>query len=184
MLYNYSNINTVFNMIMCMSMLSISRLYPSDLHIMTIATCPLLVYCIIDTPFNTLDMILHHTFTLMTGYVLNVRYSGQNEEITLVIAKAFIDTEISTIFLNLMYLRYRHFLVKFSFIVTFFYYRIICIIFLLFINPTTSYFSDQSGFICGEDAGCHAMWSVSTLGLCSLNIYWFVKILEKVLGKS
>ena len=184
MLYNYSNFNTIFNMIMCVSMLSISHLYPSDLHAMTIATYPLFVYCIVDTPFNTFDMILHHTFTLMLGHVLNVRYSGQNEELTLIISKAFVDTEISTIFLNLMYLRYRHFLVKFSFIATFFYYRIVCIIFLLFINPTTSYFSDQSEFICDNDTGCHAMWSVSTLGLLSLNIYWFVKILEKVLKKS
>jgi len=181
MLYNYSNINTIFNMIMCVSMLSISRLYPSDSHAITLVTYPLLVYCIIDIPYNTWDMILHHTFTLMIGYVLNVRYSGQNDEITLVIAKAFIDTEISTIFLNLMYLRYRHFLIKFSFIVTFFYYRIICIIFLLFISPTTSYFSDQSEFICDNDTKCDIAWVTSTTSLMVLNLFWFTKILGKAL---
>ena len=184
MLYNYSNFNTIFNMIMCVSMLSISHLYQSDLHIMSIATYPLLAYCIIDTPFNTWDMILHHCFTLMLGYALNVRYPGQNEEITLIISKTFIDTEISTIFLNLMYLRYQHYLIKFSFIATFFYYRIICIVYMLFINQPTRYFSGQHKFICGDDNQCHMMWSVSTLGLVSLNIYWFVKILEKVLTRS
>lgn len=184
MLYTYANINTIFNMIMCMTMLTISRLYPSDLDSVTLATYPLFAYCIIDIPFNTWDMIFHHVCTLMIGYTLNVRYPEQNTDVTLVLAKSFIDTEISTILLDMMYLGYRHRLIKLSFVATFFYYRIISLVFLLFINPTTCYFCNLSDFICGDDTRCHISWVVSTLGLTSLNVFWFAKILVKALKKS
>lgn len=171
-------------MIMCITMLSITQLYPSDLYTITISTYPIYIYCIVDIYYNTWDMILHHVFTLMLGYVLSIRYIGQNEELIIVMAKAFINTEISTLFLNLLHLRYKHILIKISFITTFFYYRIICIMFLLFINPTTCYFCNQSDFICGDDTGCHVIWPICSGGLMTLNIFWLTKILGKVIKKS
>ena len=181
MIYTYTNINTIFNMIMCTAMLSVSRLYSSDLDTITTATYPLFFYCIVDIPFNTWDMIFHHICTLMIGYVLNVRYPGQNTEATLVLAKAFIDTEISTVFLDLMYLRCRHPMIKVSFITTFLYYRIIRLTNLLFFNPTTCYFCDQSDFICDDNTKCHIAWVTSTTSLLVLNLFWFAKILGKAL---
>ena len=180
MLRNYKNINTLMNMIMCISILSISHFYPSDMNTMTIATYPLFIYCIVDIPYNRWDMVLHHSFTLILGLTLSFDYVGKNEDLTLMVSKTFIDTEISTIFLNMLYLGYNQALIRISFITTFFYYRIICILFLLFINPSTCYFCNQSDFVCGNDISCNKLWIISTIGLSSLNIFWFVKILKNL----
>ena len=176
----FSDIRTLLNMAMCSIMLLVSSVYPSDLYAMEVATRPLVLYCLLDLLSNSWDMIAHHTATLITIFILSSIYPNQNDISKAIVAKTFIEMEISTLFLDLIHLRYRQLSIMLAFIFTFFHYRVIRPPQVLVLDESTSYWS---GAVCGSDQVCNTFWVASTLTLMSLNIYWFTKIPSKILRK-
>ena len=180
MAFRFSDVKTILNMIMCSTMLLVSHVYPSDLYAMEVTTRPLVLYCLLELLSNSWDMIAHHTATLITIFILSSTYSNQNDISKAVVAKTFIEMEISTLFLDLIHLRYRQLSIMLAFMVTFFHYRVIRLPEVLILDESTSYWS---GAVCGSDQVCNIFWITSTLALMFLNIYWFARIPLKILRK-
>jgi hypothetical protein len=172
-------------MVMCMTMLLATYIYPNDLSMLSKSAYPLLLYCVLDITGNSWDMVIHHIATLMAGLAMHNTYELQETTVTLTIAKSLILTEISTIFLDLIHLGYRHLLIKLGFIVSFTYFRVIRLPWLLIFNKEVCYFCvDRKDYICGSNDLCNFMWSTGIVTLMSLNIMWFCKIISKILKKN
>lgn len=169
----YHNICNIFA---CTTVLCVSYLYPTNLTAMHIGSLPILLHCIIDLSNNTSDMIVHHIAAIITICILGITYEGQDDLAKALVARTFINTEISTISLNLYQMGYNNSLIKILFIMTFFYYRIVQLTRILFFYPETYYWSTA---ICGTNKGCFEWWVRSTGAIVCLNFYWFRKIIKK-----
>ena len=180
-----SRLKNLINIAMCLTMLSVSYLYPNDLDILKISTHPLLLYCVLDIAGNSWDMVTHHVSTIMVGLAMNYSYSTQNNAVTSTVVRSLILTEISTIFLDLIYLGYRHFLVKLGFLITFTYFRVIGLPWLFIFNSETCYFcTGRENYVCDSKTLSHMMWSIGILVLMLLNCMWFSKLIMKILKKN
>ena len=170
---------------MCATMLSVSYLYPTNLSTLTVSAYPLLLYCVLDIPGNSWDMVIHHISTLMTGLTMNYSYEDRVTAVTLTIARSLIFTEISTIFLDLIHLGYRHLLIKLGFLITFTYFRVMRLPWIFVFNSETCYFcTDRVDYVCGSGDLCHMMWSIGITTLMLLNSMWFCKLIRKMLKKN
>lgn len=180
-----SRTKTLMNMVMCMTMLSASYLYPTDLSTLTMSAYPLLLYCVLDLAGNSWDMVIHHISTLMAGLAMNYAYEARETAITLTVARGLVFTEISTLFLDLIHLGYRHMLIKLGFLVTFTYFRVVRLPWLFVFNSETCYFcTGPANYVCDSSDLCHLMWSIGITTLMLLNSMWFCKLIRKMLKKN
>jgi hypothetical protein len=181
-----SRTKTILNMVMCSTILTVASFYPTDLNMIGASAYPLFVYCIVDIIGNSWDMVIHHISTVMVGLVLHYyRYESQDLLTTCLVARSFISTEISTLFLDLIHLGYRHILIRLGFLLTFTYFRVFRLPWLLILSPDTCYFcTERTNYICGPNQFCHMLWSTGSITLMSLNTMWFYKLLRKALQKN
>ena len=171
---------------MCITMLLAGYFYPGNLDVMSLSGYPLLIYCVLDIPGNSLDMIIHHISTLMAGLALgSSTYETQNLPSTRIVIQSLIFTEVSTIFLDLIHLGYRHMIIKLGFFLTFTYFRVLGLPWLFILNPETCYFcTDRKDYVCDSNSLCHLMWSTGIFTLMLLNSMWFCKLIRKMLKKN
>lgn len=168
-------------LIMCLWILYVCFFHPDDVLILGLTSYPLCVYCLIDIPGNTTDMIIHHFSTIVTTASLHYSYPDKSLELTAKVTNALMCTEVSTIFLNLIHLGYKHIFIKLLFLFTFTYYRIYKIPDLLILNSDTCYFcNNENNYVCNDNVICHIGWSMSTINLMALNVIWYIKILRKI----
>jgi hypothetical protein len=112
-------------------------------------------------------------------------YETQNTAVFGVVARSLIFTEVSTIFLDLIHLGYRHLFIKIGFLATFTYFRVLGLPWLFILNPETCYFCiDREDYVCGSNSLCHLMWSTGIATLMLLNSMWFCKLIRKMLKKN
>jgi len=172
-------------MAMCIIMLSASYMYPTNLSIVSTASYPLLLYCILDIAGNSWDMVIHHISTIIVCLTLHNTYSLQEITTTLEVTNNLMFTEVSTIFLNFIHLGYKHLLIKLGFLLTFTYFRVIKLPWIFIFNEETCYFCvDRKSYVCGSSDLCHFMWRTSIITLMLLNSMWFCKIIRKILKKN
>ena len=104
----------------------------------------------------------HHLFAIhlcVSDFLLNDEQNDDKE----IYKKLFIQTEYSTIFLNLYQLsQNNYFLVLFIFF--FFYFRIYCLSTFYFYHKTSRFYYHD----------------ISAVGLYGLNLYWFSLIIQKI----
>ena len=156
--------------------------YPTNLEMMSLATCPLIGYCILDIIGNSWDMIIHHISTIVITVSLHYSYNTQDTLVASKVARDLMFTEVSTVFLDFIHLGYSSIVIKILFLLSFTYFRIIQIPLLLIINSDTCYFCKEPiDFVCSTNIICHMTWSISILSLMLLNIMWFLKIIQKML---
>lgn len=180
-----SRVKTFANMFMCFAMLTASYFYPNNLDILSLWTIPLWIYCIIDARGNSWDMIIHHVSTIFTGLAMNYSYPERDIIITGFVARNLIHTEISTIFLDLIHLGYRNFMVKLGFFITFTYFRVLRLPWIFIYDNNTCYFCiNRKDYVCGTNNICHIMWSIGMVNLLMLNTMWYGKLIRKILKKN
>lgn len=180
-----SQLKTMYNILMCFMMIITSYYYPTDLDALALCTIPLLIYCVIDIYGNSWDMVIHHISTLFTGLAMYYTYDDRDIYTATLVARNLIWTEVSTIFLDLIYLGYRNLLVKLSFVVTFTYFRAIRLPWVIVYDSDTCYFCiDNTDYVCGANELCHIIWSIGIFNLLMLNTMWYGKLLSKMLKKN
>lgn len=141
----------------------------------------LMLYCILDLS-NSIDMIIHHIATVMlnitffyTCYHLEYLDKSDQQSISEIVCSFFM-VEVSTIFLALIHLGYRNIVMRFLFVVSFVYYRIISLSYTLY-NYYQSKYIDQ---ICQDSEWCRLRWYLGSIPVVALNYYWFGLIVNKV----
>ena len=179
-----SIIKNFLNMVMCTNMIIVTYFYPTDLDMMSLSAYPLFLYCILDLVGNSWDMVIHHISTLMTGLAIYCyRYESQDVATTALVVNSLILTEISTIFLDLIHLGYRHVFIKLGFLFTFTYFRTIGLPWLLIFDSNTCYFCmNATNYVCDSNMLCHLMWSLGISNIMLLNTMWFYKLIMKTLN--
>lgn len=181
----YNALSVYLNSAMCLGIIYCSIVYENDLIMLRNCKYILALFCMLDIYNNSREMILHHISTIFLGYILHVAsYSNLEEYQIYMITKTttvFMQTEISTLPLNMIYLGYKNSIVKNLFVATFFYFRIIRLPWYLIFLPDTCYYCFFYEHPI-EKIGLQYLWVFSTVVLMGLNIYWSKKILMKILG--
>lgn len=151
--------------------------------------CPILmVYCLADIKhsLNNFDMVLHHLSTIM----LNIscfsvhqnlhRLSSTEQQDVFDITSSFFLVEMSTIWLALMHLGFRNWVVRLLFLSTFIYYRIGYLTYLLWTRYQTRFIT----VLCQDSCLCRANWYLGSTTLITLNYYWLCVIVLKIWKKT
>jgi hypothetical protein len=174
--------------LICLGLLSCSYIYSDNLIVLRNCKYFLAAYCVADVYGNTLEMIIHHTATILLGYILHIasytELSLQEKDMLTITTVVLMQTEISTIPLNMMYIGYKNNFMKAIFIISFFYFRIIRVPRMLVSNKDTCFYCPYKihpiETICLDNLFCYYSWVFSTLVLLSLNLIWMVKIVLKL----
>jgi len=95
-----------------LGVLSCTYMYGNDLILLRNCNYILIVYCMADIYGNTLEMFIHHIATILLGYIIhNASYRDltleQNNLLT-DYTTVLLQTEISSIPLNLIHLGYKN----------------------------------------------------------------------------
>lgn len=107
------------------------------------------------------DMLIHH----LNSQILITTAMYYREQIPYFVFSTIFNTEISTFFLIFNDLGIYRYLNIFLFVITFFYYRIYQLGFLLWTYPFYQF---------------HILITISLLLLYGLNLFWFLKILKMI----
>ena len=176
--------------VLYMGILSCTYTHGNDLIVLRNCKYILTTYCIADLYGNTLEMVIHHIATILLGYILhNASYRDltleQNNLLT-DYTTVLLQTEISSIPLNLIYLGYKNKVTKALFITTFFYFRMVKVPEILIFNPDTCFYCKYNKthpveIMFSDSLFCYYSWVFSTLVLLSLNCIWMVKIIHKTI---
>ena len=175
--------------VLYVGVLSCTYIYSNNLIILRNCNYILIAYCITDIRGNTLEMIIHHVATILLGYSIhNASYRDltleQNNLLT-DYTTVLLQTEISSIPLNLIHLGYKNKYTKVIFISTFFYFRMVKVPEILIFNPDTCFYCQYEThpieIVFSDSLFCYYSWVFSTLALLSLNCIWMVKIVRKIL---
>jgi hypothetical protein len=165
------------NLIISLSVLLTSYWYPNDLNI---TTFPLLIYYIFNVSNNSWDMIIHHISAIMVGLSMNYSYNLEDITTTTIVARHLINTEIPSVFLHLIDIGYHNIIVKIGFIITFIYFRMIKLPWILIFDNETCYFCiNNNNYICGSNDLCHILWSIGIFNILLINTIWYTKMMLK-----
>ena len=142
----------------------------------------LVLYCLLDL-HNSADMIIHHISTVLLNVTFwyinyNLQYlSGSEQQAISQIVTSFFMVEVSTIFLALLHLKYRNWLIKLLFVGSFSYYRVVSLSYVLYTHYQPRYLP----LICQADPVCRFSWYLGCLPVLLLNYYWFGLIVRRVI---
>jgi len=178
-----SAISVYINTAMCLGIIYTSVVYENNLVMLRNCKYILTMFCIGDIYGNSREMILHHIATIFLGYMLHIAtYTELTIEEKYILSKAtsvLMQTEISTLPLNMLHLGYKNKLMKLAFAISFFYVRIIRIPFYLVISPDTCYYCYRDEHPV-EKLQVYYIWNFSILSLLGLNIMWMFRIIKKI----
>lgn len=173
------------NSVMCLGVIYCSIVYENDLIMLRNCKYVLALFCLVDMYKNSREMVLHHIATIFLGYILHVAsHTNLEPHETYILTKTttvLMQTEVSTLPLNLLHLGYKNSIVKSLFVSTFFYFRMIRVPWYLISSPSTCYYCAYIGHPMYK-IKLEYIWTFSTLTLLGLNAYWMNKIVRKVLA--
>lgn len=173
------------NSVMCLGVIYCSVVYENDLIMLRNCKYVLALFCLVDIYRNSREMVLHHIATIFLGYILHVASHTNLEPREIYIltktTTVLMQTEVSTLPLNLFHLGYKNSIVKSLFVSTFFYFRMIRLPWYLISSSYTCYYCAYDVHTI-EKINLEYMWIFSTLTLMGLNTYWMNKIVRKILG--
>ena len=155
--------------------------YYQNIADLTYLSPALVVYCVMDLR-NSWDMVAHHLATICLnvtfGYVYHnlFRLTLTQQMAVTAIVEGFFLVEVSTIWLALLHLGIRHWIIKVGFFTSFAYYRVWNLTKLLW----NGYHPDLMDHLCYHSTWCQWTWYVGSMVVMGLNYYWFALICHKL----
>ena len=139
-------------------------------------------YCLLDMKTSK-DMVIHHLAVLGINFALNSFPPFDHEPAKVIneflsYYKVFFKTEVSTVFLCFIHLKYKNPVVYGLFVSTFIYFRNYCLT-KTFLDWEVNNFTEK---YC-NNSFCVYVWYISFVTLIVLNWYWLIFILNKLKKK-